>query len=84
MGDTAVKMGAGGRVVIPAEVRSALGVGPGDTLILVVEPDGIRLLTPEQAVRRAQGLVKKHLTEGQRLSEELLAERRDEVASDAT
>ncbi len=36
-------MGARGRVVVPAEVRAALGVAPGDTLFFLVEGDRVRL-----------------------------------------
>src|SRR5256885_12342608 len=35
-----------GRLVLPAEVRDRLGIADGDSLTLVLEPDGtIRLLT---------------------------------------
>lgn len=79
MSELAVKIGAGGRLVIPGEFRAALGIGPGDTVILLMEPDGLRVLTPEQAVRRAQALVARHVGRDRSLSEELLAERREEV-----
>ena len=72
-------MGAGGRVVIPAAYRKALGVRPGDDLVLVLEGAQVRLLTPSEAIRSAQALVRRHVPKGRRLSAELLAERRREA-----
>lgn len=78
MSEVAVKLGTGGRLVIPGEFRAALGVDTGDTLILVMEEDGLRVLTPEQAVARARALVGRYVPAGRSLAKELLAERRDE------
>jgi AbrB family looped-hinge helix DNA binding protein len=75
----AVKVGAGGRLVIPGEYRAALGIAPGDVVVLVLERDGLRLLTPGQAVRRAQDLVSKYVGPERSLSDELIAERREEA-----
>lgn len=79
MSEMAVRIGAGGRLVIPGEFRAALGITQGDTVVLVMESDGLRLLTPAQAVIRAQALVARHVQGGRRLSEELLADRRKEA-----
>jgi AbrB family looped-hinge helix DNA binding protein len=44
--DFDTKLSSEGRVVIPAAVRSALGVGPGDRVRFVVEEDGeVKLVT---------------------------------------
>jgi bifunctional DNA-binding transcriptional regulator/antitoxin component of YhaV-PrlF toxin-antitoxin module len=77
--DVAVKLGTGGRLVIPGEFRAAMGIAPGDVVIMVLEPDGLRLLTPQQAVARAQALVRRHVASDRRLADELIAERREEV-----
>jgi len=77
--EVAVKLGTGGRLVIPGEFRAALGIVPGDTVILVLEPDGLRLFTPEQAVARAQALVRRYVAADRCLSDELIAERREEA-----
>lgn len=76
------KVGEGGRIVIPVEYRKALGVEPGDEVILVLEGEGVRILTRRQAVKRAQMLVRRYVPEGRSLSEELLQERRAEAARD--
>jgi bifunctional DNA-binding transcriptional regulator/antitoxin component of YhaV-PrlF toxin-antitoxin module len=73
------KLGEGGRLVIPAEYRKALGVEVGDDLVLVLEENDLRVLTPQEAIRRAQALVRKYVPEGRLLSDELIADRRREA-----
>jgi AbrB family looped-hinge helix DNA binding protein len=72
------RIGAGGRVVLPAALRSAMGVRPGDELLLVADDEGVRLVTTAQAVRRAQRLVRRWVPRGRRLSRELISDRRRE------
>jgi len=74
------RLGDGGRLVIPAAFRHVMGVAPGDELILVLEDGCLHILTPDQAVHRAQSLVRTFIPEGTPLVEELIAERRDEAA----
>ena len=74
------RIGAGGRVVLPAALRTAMGVVPGDELLLVSDDEGVRLVTPAQAVRRAQRLVRKWVPRRRKLARELIAERRRESA----
>ena len=80
MTEIRTKLGEGGRVVIPAQYRKALGLKPGDDVVLVLQDGEVRLLTPQQAVRRALALVRRYIPEGRSLSEELLRERREEAA----
>ena len=75
---TLIKLGEGGRLVIPVEYRRALGVDTGDELVLILEEGSMRVLTPQEAVRRAQALVRSYVPEGRRLSDELISERRQE------
>ena len=56
-----------------------MGVGVGDELVLVLEDEGVRLLTPRQAVKRAQVLVRKYVPAGASLADELIEERRKET-----
>ena len=72
------KLGEGGRVVIPADYRKALGVDVGDELVLVLEKGSVRVSTPREAIRRAQAVVRSYVPEGKRLSDELIKERRRE------
>jgi len=73
------RLGAGGRLVLPARCRKALRVQAGDELILVLEDGEVRLLTPRQAVARAQALVRRYVPARAKLAKELLEERRAEA-----
>jgi bifunctional DNA-binding transcriptional regulator/antitoxin component of YhaV-PrlF toxin-antitoxin module len=72
------KLGDGGRLVIPAEYRKAMGVSVGDELVLVLEKGALEVRTPREGLRRAQTLVRRHVPRGVSLSDELIAERRRE------
>ena len=73
------RLGAGGRLVLPLAYRQALGVSPGDDLILLMDDGEVRVLTPREATRRAQALVRRYVPAGRRLADELIAERRKEA-----
>ena len=72
------KLAEGGRIVIPAEYRQALGLHVGDELILRLENGEVRIFTTRQAIRRAQELVRHYIPQKRSLSDELIAERRRE------
>jgi len=72
------KLAEGGRIVIPAEYRQALGLHVGDELILRLENGEVRIFTTRQAIRRAQELVRRYIPQKRSLSDELIAERRKE------
>lgn len=73
-----VRLGAGGRVVIPAAYREALSLSEGDELVLVLEDGSLRLLRTEQAVQRAQELVDRYIPRDRDLASDLLKQRRQE------
>ena len=75
-----VKIGQGGRIVLPAQIRKALGVTTGDDLILDLSDGEVRMFTRREAIRRAQDLVRRYFPEGRMLSEELIRERKIEAA----
>jgi len=76
------RLGSDGRIVLPAVVRRALGLRPGDQLIVDVEGQEIRLVTVAEAARRAQELVRRYVDPGESLAESLVAERRRESADE--
>ena len=77
------KLTNGNRVVIPAKIRKSLGLRVGDAVTLVLQSNGeVRLLTQAEALKQAQALVRQHVSVNRSLVEELLAERRQEAASD--
>ena len=74
------KLDKAGRVVIPAAFRTALGVKPGEYLILRIEDGELRAWTFEYAVKKSQETMRKHVPPGVSLVDELIAERRREAA----
>lgn len=79
MTESVARLGKSGRLVIPAKIRRALDLHPGDELLLRVEEDGLRLSTRAQAIARAQALVRRYISEDRSLADELIAERREEA-----
>ncbi len=49
-----VRVAAGGRIVIPGEVRESLGVKEGDELLLTVDEKGAHVATVEMTVKEIQ------------------------------
>ncbi len=78
MPDVRTRIGRGGRIVIPTRYRKKIGVSVGDEVLLVLEEGGLRLLTPREAVKRAQVLVRKYVPADASLEKELIEERRKE------
>ncbi len=79
MKDVSVKLGEGGRVVIPAEYRKALGIDIGDELILHMDKGAIVLFTRKQAIQYVQEQMAQYTVKERQLSEEIIAERRKEA-----
>lgn len=76
------KVAEGGRIVIPAAYRKALGLKTGDEVLLKLEGDSLRVYSRAEAIRRAQKIVRKYVPEGVSLVNELLRERRREAANE--
>ena len=72
-----MRIGAKGRLVIPAAMRAALGMADGDMLILRVVDGELRIATRESLLRRAQESVRRYVPAGVSLADELSAERRE-------
>jgi AbrB family looped-hinge helix DNA binding protein len=77
--DSRVRLGKAGRVVIPARVRKALDLAPGDELTVRLEDGEVRLIPLDRAVALAQARVRKYVPEGTSLVDELIAARRVEA-----
>jgi AbrB family looped-hinge helix DNA binding protein len=77
-----VHLGTGGRLVIPASFRRALGLEAGDEVVMVLEEGGLKLLTRSQAIRTARELVRRYVASDRSLVDELAAERRAEAADE--
>ncbi|MGI8613263.1 MAG: AbrB/MazE/SpoVT family DNA-binding domain-containing protein [Nocardioidaceae bacterium] len=70
-----VVLGQQGRLIIPAEVRAALGLAAGDRLHLSLTDGRLVLERPQDAVAQLRALGSA-ISDSRSLVEELLAERR--------
>jgi AbrB family looped-hinge helix DNA binding protein len=77
-GTFSVVMGDRGRLVIPSEVRGPRGLSSGQPLLLLDADDGLLILTREQAKSRFRASLSTN-----RLADELIADRRDEVKAES-
>jgi AbrB family looped-hinge helix DNA binding protein len=68
---------AKGRIVIPAEMREALGIEDGTMLDMKVVDGELRIATFRERLRQAQERVRHLVPAGTLVSEELSAERRE-------
>ncbi|MEC4591174.1 MULTISPECIES: AbrB/MazE/SpoVT family DNA-binding domain-containing protein [Nitrospirillum] len=75
-------MAANGRLVVPLEVRRAVGLEAGGKLLARVEDGRIVLETVEAAVARVQKLARRYGSPDRSLADELITERRAEAAHD--
>ncbi|MEQ8281283.1 MAG: AbrB/MazE/SpoVT family DNA-binding domain-containing protein [Parvibaculum sp.] len=81
---THVEVGAGGRVVIPASIREAMGIREGDRLVARFADGELKLMTKQLALQRAQEAVRAFVPSGVSLADELIADRRREAAEEMT
>lgn len=79
--DATIVVGQQGRVVIPSEVRAALGLAPGDRLHLHLAGRRLVIERAEDAVAELRGLADA-LPRNRSLVDELLHERRLAAAAD--
>ena len=76
MATSRLTMAANGRILIPAEIRTAMGLAGGERMTARVI-DGALVLEPlDLAIKRAQQLVAQYVPKGVSLADELIAERR--------
>jgi AbrB family looped-hinge helix DNA binding protein len=68
----------GGRVVLPAEIRRAMQLKKGDTLVLELKGDELRMRSSRAALRRIQESLRSLRIEGS-IVDGLIAERRREA-----
>lgn len=79
--DATVVLGRQGRVVIPAEMRTALGLSDGDRLHLHLTGDRLVLERSDHAIAALRELGA-NVSRGRSLVDELLAERRLAAAAE--
>lgn len=71
-----------GRIVIPAVIRKAMGLELGDSVVMSIE-DGVLRIEPQHTrLHRVQQSLRQLVPAERVLSEELIAERREEARSE--
>lgn len=73
------KIGPGGRVVIPAAMRRALGLNVDDPVQLHLEGEELRLIPAPVVYRRFREFVQSHVPPGVNLVDELIEDRKREA-----
>jgi AbrB family looped-hinge helix DNA binding protein len=66
-----------GRLVIPAKLREALGIHPGDVVELRIEDDELRIVTLDRRIRETRRRLRQVFGSERVLSDELIEERRE-------
>lgn len=76
-----VQMDKSGRIVVPAVYRKALGIGPGDHLLMRIEQGELVVSSWERSVRRLQQALAPWRAKADEplVSDQLLTERREEA-----
>jgi bifunctional DNA-binding transcriptional regulator/antitoxin component of YhaV-PrlF toxin-antitoxin module len=82
LGPIPLQIKEAGRIVLTAELRAAMGVAEGDTVLAKVTDGELRLYRRDQAIRALQKRAKQLVASGTLVSDELIRERRDEAASE--
>ena len=76
------KVTEGGRIVIPAQMRKALGINVGKSVTLTLNEDGVRISTRENAIKRIDELMKDKIDPTRSIVDELIQERRVEAENE--
>ncbi len=75
-GPVQLALEANGRVLIPLELRNAMGLTGEKHLFARLVDGELHLMSPAEAIKRAQQMVRQHIPAGVSLVDELLADRR--------
>ena len=78
-----VNVAENGRMVLPAEVRRAIGLEGAGQLRIEVTEGGAQITTRRQALMRARARIQSIVPITRSLSDELIADRRREIEHEA-
>lgn len=73
---------SGGRLQLPAEMRRALSLADGDTVLLEMVDGEIHVRPFRDAVSRIQARLREYVSADASVSDELIADRRAEAAGE--
>jgi AbrB family looped-hinge helix DNA binding protein len=77
-----LKVDAAGRVLIPADMRVAMGLSEGGTVLAWLEEGELRAVGTDVAAKRAQQIARARIGRHVNLADELIADRRAESRRD--
>jgi len=77
--DVSTRLNENGRIVIPTAIRRAMDLKAGDTVLLRYEDGVLRIESYREKIRRIQEEFKKFAQPGVLISDQLIAERREEA-----
>lgn len=80
MPEQSAKILDGGRLILPVEYRRTLNINPGDSVIVELDGDELRVRSRDAGLRRVHARLRKYVPEGLSLADELIADRRAEAA----
>ncbi|MDD9984289.1 MAG: AbrB/MazE/SpoVT family DNA-binding domain-containing protein [Gammaproteobacteria bacterium] len=81
-GSRRVRMDSGGRIVVPAGFRRALGVGTGQELLMSLDDGFVRLQTIDAALEQVRAIARRRRRNDASVVDEFIAERRREAATE--
>jgi AbrB family looped-hinge helix DNA binding protein len=73
------KVNENGRILIPAAIREQMGVKAGDDMVLTLEDGVLRVESYRAIIRKIQEEMQQYKKPGVLVSEEFIAERREEA-----
>lgn len=76
------KIVEGGRVILPAAFRKSMGLAKGDTVLIELHGEEVRIRPARSALRRLQDKLRDYAPESGSVADELIADRRQEAAGE--
>jgi AbrB family looped-hinge helix DNA binding protein len=76
---TVGKINQNGRIVIPVAIRKEMGIKPGESVLMEVEDGVLRMESHRARIRRVQESLRRLIPPERCLSDELIADRREEA-----
>ena len=77
-----VRVDPGGRVVVPAGFRKALGIRNGQEVLMALDDGFVRLQTIDAALERVRVIARRRRKGGTSVVDDFIAERRVEAATE--
>ncbi len=76
VGRRRLEIGADGRILIPAELREAMQVSPGDTVSVWVDEGELHIISRSVGLLKMRKIVNEHVPEGVSLVDDFIKEKR--------